>query len=1273
MSEVGGFGPTAVGRMILDATGVTAGADQAVSAIGRVGTVSGSTYFGLRNLGLGFEVLGGAAAAGLGFATEQALNWESAMARIQISTNDAAAAAGKSVGNFAVVEQGLKNIASTAPFAISNIESVAAALAAQGLSGEQLVAVTREVLSLNTLTGASLSTLEPFITKTAAAFGFSTQDIKGFSSALLAVSQSTKASITDIATLAQRTVAAATAAGISAEGNLALNASLASMPQLARSAGTAMATLITDFANAQSSTKQLQVIADVSGQVTDKIKEQWAAKPEQAIATFIEGLGSLKGGLQEQEKVLDSLGLKSTTVQRTIIGLADAQKHLTGNAAEVSNAINIVDNAFAAAELTTKEMGTISDTTSAQMQILHNNVDLAGQSFGAVLLPVLNPIISLMSTMAAGFATLPTPIFVALGAMFSLVAVIGLVGGTFLILLPRLAQGVGVINQWRGANAAAAAVQEEQAIASQAQADALIPLIEEYMAIGQALEYNTVQMQTFIAALLETEGVEAGVAAAAAETAIGFGAEAAAAEATTVAVDGLATSTAIATGGLSLLVGVLVAGGFALYQHGQAAQDAAKANNDVVNSDESLVAAMQREAKGVAFATDAWILHKLAIEGSLAALGKAGVAPSVTVGLVKGTADPSQIDSINTALQNTGLSADEAYKHIQNIGDAAKTFTASAQAANALSSAEQALNVQQDGVGNAATDAAAALQKQKDHVNALATAIEGLANAETRVEQSSIDTANAQDALAQAEQNAADKALLEQQAVDQLQKSQDDLTVNELKLAAAEQTLARARETAAEDVRKAQDSLISSHIAQERAAARVEAAQKAVNQAMSSSATGDLARATNALHDAQLGLINSQLAVSDAQWQLNYLMQEGASARDILDARNALTAAQNAAADATVKVADAQTKVNDVSSGAALAKSLQDLTQAQVDYDTAMLKVKDDTQALQDKQDALAADTAYKEALAAVDAAHLAVDNSILQVHRDTQALHAIQGGSIERNLEQAQLRLKDALIAQAKANTDLQVDQDALNGKFDTATEKAQIFAQNLINLGNIANNPVGRQIADLGQRIMDGAHNLDVMSAAANGGGGGGGGGASGALQDVGVNADAIGGKIDGLNPKLQDNKAEWETWGDRIRDVIDNVFAYVFNFSGNMDSIIQQQIARAKAAGAPIPDKHALGGYFDRPTLGIIGEAGPELLLPLTNEKRMHELLSMSGVASYLNSDRFARAGLGGGIGIGSSSGSSSTVNQGDNIQLTAITNASAEEIIDELRWYKRTRTA
>ncbi len=1280
MSDIGGVGPVAVGRLILDAGGVEAGAATAVGAISNIGNISGSTYFGLRNLGLGFEALGAAATGSLALAVSQATSWEAAMTRIQIAADNTAQAAGQQAGSFSEVEQGLRNIAQTAPFTISSIESVATALADEGLRGQTLIETTKQVLELHAETGASTEQLAGFLAKVGAAFGFSASDARGFASALLAVSQNTPATIADIISLEQRTNAAGREAGISAEGMLGLNASLASLPQNARLAGSALTNLITSMSDVVSKGgPQLTTIADVSGRTTDQFVSDWRDKPEQAIARFIEGLGALRNNVVEQQNAIANLGITNARAQATIIGWADAQAGAADKTFEVSNAIKTVDEAMAAQSLTGIEMARITETTSSQMQILHNNIDLAAQSFGSVLLPIINPVIQAFTNIAAGIALAPPWLRLAIELMFGFTAVIGVTGGALLILLPRILQGVAGVQTLAQAWRDSAAAQLEHLAVTEASDAEMAGTINAIIAEAEARGLDTEATQALVAAQYEALGIGPALAATMAEAAVSEDAAAAATVGLAEATTGLGLSMNLVLPGITL-VGLALAGLTALWMAGSnATDDAANANQNFANTDESLIAAIQREANGVKFATDQWILHKLAIDGTLETLQKAGVSAADVVGVIKGQGGSEAVNNINNALQSTGdVSADAASKAIKSLTELNGVYDVSAAAAASLAKSDGELGDAQDGVGNTADDAATGLEALKNQAQQVKSALEGLAQDETSVEQATINLAQAQDELAQAQSDLENKASIEDAANQRLTKSIDDLAIARDKEAQAAVDADRARAIAQENVRKAQDDLTTSKANEVLANQRVTEAQNALNQAQSRDETSDLARATNELNDARMRLVYADLAVSDAEWQLNYLREEGASARDITDAQNTLTDAKNNQADATTKVADAQSKLNDVTSGANQAKAEADLAIALAARDQATMRVTDDTNKLNDAQLALSQDVGYLEAQSALAQAHINVDTAIQGVSKATNDLHAIETGSIERNYEQATLRVKDALVAQATANVNLQVAEDALHGKFDTSVEKARMMGGQLITLGNQMGGPVGSALVTMGTQLIDGANYMQGLNDRAQN--------ASGGVGAVGGAANTTGAQLDNLNSKRPFTISFMDVltsyfqglWGLVSSSWTDSPFMNFINSlkSGDAGGILGAASDLANPTGTAVKKVLEMvgislseGGYFTRPTLAVIGDDGPELALPLNKPSRMMDLLSRSGVLSSLNTGQLAGAGVAAPFG---SSGSSVTNNKGgDVINITALSQADPSDIAEEIMWVKRTR--
>ncbi len=95
-------------------------------------------------------------------------------------------------------------------------------------------------------------------------------------------------------------------------------------------------------------------------------------------------------------------------------------------------------------------------------------------------------------------------------------------------------------------------------------------------------------------------------------------------------------------------------------------------------------------------------------------------------------------------------------------------------------------------------------------------------------------------------------------------------------------------------------------------------------------------------------------------------------------------------------------------------------------------------------------------------------------------------------------------------------------------------------------------------------------------------------------------------------------------------------------------------------------AEGGYVNRPTPGVFGEAGPEVVLPLTNPRRMKELMAMPQVAGPIS----AAMGYGWMPMHGwSSGGSGSTVIQ--NVTVNMPAGSDGDDVVRALRRWERQR--
>lgn len=119
---------------------------------------------------------------------------------------------------------------------------------------------------------------------------------------------------------------------------------------------------------------------------------------------------------------------------------------------------------------------------------------------------------------------------------------------------------------------------------------------------------------------------------------------------------------------------------------------------------------------------------------------------------------------------------------------------------------------------------------------------------------------------------------------------------------------------------------------------------------------------------------------------------------------------------------------------------------------------------------------------------------------------------------------------------------------------------------------------------------------------------------------------GRIRALGPKLYE-AAVW--LGRKIGEGLSNIGSFASDVGGKIVSTIKSGInyviGRINAGIAQIDDKLpgdlpripmlARGAVVDSPTLALVGEAGPEVVVPLTNRRRAQELAEQSGLLKML----------------------------------------------------------
>lgn len=474
-------------------------------------------------------------------------------------------------------------------------------------------------------------------------------------------------------------------------------------------------------------------------------------------------------------------------------------------------------------------------------------------------------------------------------------------------------------------------------------------------------------------------------------------------------------------------------------------------------------------------------------------------------------------------------------------------------------------------------------------------------------------------------------------------------------VADAQRTLSRARADAAEQVARSELDLEDAQIRVIESNMRVQDAELELTELRSDTENlKQIVELTNKLANTELKLREAHMKVADAEFYLNYLRSEGAGRRDLEEAQLALDKAKQEEVDITAEQADTQGELNDVRKDlpTQIIRAELDLRQARIDQQRAVMDEKRVEQDLNDARRALAEDTAYKDAQLNLLNAQQRVRDSVLEIQDATRTLHELQNGKLERDFAAAQQGLEDAHYRVATANVEVQKQLALSQGKTWTTTQAVQALKTELDKAAGAAgrDSPIGIALASLNDQLNAVGQPRAVNIAPPN-------------IEPIKKALDDVDNHV--KNSKVSD-QGFWQSLGEKLSNFVGNVGSAL---KKGWDWLWDRPKQNNSVLGGVgnflgLPFQH--GGLAVGPKSGYPALLhGRELILPLDDMRRTIELLHQAGLASMASSSGTPLALA------GATSTEATTVNNGDTLQLTAITNAPASEIINQYVWKQRVR--
>lgn len=333
-------------------------------------------------------------------AIKSAVDFESAFAGVRKTVS-------ATEEEFAVLEQGIRDMAMEVPIAREEIAGIAEAAGQLGIKTENIMAFTRVIADLGVATNMTGEEAATTLARFANITQMPQDDFERLGSTIVDLGNNLATTEAEIADMALRIAGAGAAVGMTEAQILGVAGALSSVGLEAEAGGTAVSRTINEIDKAVAlNGESLEIWAELAGTSVDKFSTAWKEDATGALEDVFIGLGKVKDEGGNLNVVFEELGIDA-------IRQADMIKRISGAGDLMTNSLNLANEAWDENNALTKEAQQRYETTASQLVILKNKVTDSAVTLGDALIPALidaidaiEPFLDTAADLARGFADL---------------------------------------------------------------------------------------------------------------------------------------------------------------------------------------------------------------------------------------------------------------------------------------------------------------------------------------------------------------------------------------------------------------------------------------------------------------------------------------------------------------------------------------------------------------------------------------------------------------------------------------------------------------------------------------------------------------------------------------------------------------------------------------------------------------------------------------------------------------------------------------------------
>ena len=369
------------------------------------------------------------------YAGKTAIQFDTAMANVRKTTNMSNAEVEK-------LAQSAQNLSTKQPVTAETLLNIEALGAQLGVNHERLESFAEVVSGLDIATNMNFETAGKEMAQFANITQMSQDQFKNYGSTIVDLGNHLATTEADISAMALRLAGAGTAAKFSQADILGMSGAMSSLGIKAEAGGSAMTRIIQDISkNVANGSDVVEEYARVAGMSADQFADAWRNRPMEAMEALVEGLKRTSDSGEDMNVTLEKLGINNVRNSDTMRRLANAGDLLR-------NSVDRANNAWEQNTALQNEVDQRNESLASRLQVLKNKVDAVAISIGRPLadaaisaLEACDPLIQGVGDLADAFSKMDT------GKQQFVLAMVGIAAaaGPVLTTFGKLEKGVGSV------------------------------------------------------------------------------------------------------------------------------------------------------------------------------------------------------------------------------------------------------------------------------------------------------------------------------------------------------------------------------------------------------------------------------------------------------------------------------------------------------------------------------------------------------------------------------------------------------------------------------------------------------------------------------------------------------------------------------------------------------------------------------------------------------------------------------------------------------------